>query len=288
MNKHYIYTLTDPNDGKVKYVGQGKNKRYANWLRAKPEWEFKYGVYPWLWSLKKHDQEPTVNIVVEGLTQKQVDAWEIGLIDLIGRKCKGTGPLLNIADGGAGACGVKQSAEHIRKKMEARGFKTLEEIVSKAKGLAKANGGRLQGMKWLRKNGHWDIAGAIKKHPEAFAGIDQIRKCKSLEESVAKAKEMAKANGGKLQNSRWLRDNGHWDIVKAMQNHPDAFEGIDQERKYKPLEETVIKTRELAKANGGKLQNYQWLNDNGHHDVYHAMQKHPEAFVGIDQERKRR
>ncbi len=119
MTVHYVYTLTDPINGIVRYVGQGKNRRYANWLKAKKEWEFKYGVYPWLWSLKKIGREPIVNKILEGLTQRQADAWEIGLIDFIGRKIKGTGPLLNITDGGGGQRGVKPSIETRRKQAEA-------------------------------------------------------------------------------------------------------------------------------------------------------------------------
>ena len=85
MNKHYIYTLTDPNDGIVRYVGQSKNKRYTDHCNAQPEWEYKYGVYPWLWRLKKSGKKPVFNKIIERLSQKQVNAWEIGLIDFIGR-----------------------------------------------------------------------------------------------------------------------------------------------------------------------------------------------------------
>src|SRR5208282_4991800 len=153
MNDHYVYTLTDPNNGVVKYVGQGKNRRYTDWLRAKPDWEFQYGVKPWLWSLKKAGTAPTVTKVLEGLTQKQANAWEIGLIDFIGRK-KDTGPLLNIADGGAGTPGVKQRTESIRKRLETLGCKTLNEYVQEAETLAEANGGKLPCYGWLRANKH--------------------------------------------------------------------------------------------------------------------------------------
>src|SRR5208282_3665198 len=72
---------------------------------------------------KKAGTAPIVTKVLEGLTQKQANAWEIGLIDFIGRK-KDTGPLLNIADGGAGARGVKPSVESCRRRSEAnRGSK---------------------------------------------------------------------------------------------------------------------------------------------------------------------
>ena len=112
---HYVYTLTDPNDQTVRYVGQGVGRRFADHFKAVPEWEFKYGVYPWLWSLKKNGQLPLVNIIIKGLSKAEVNAWEIGLIDFLGRVCKGTGLLLNLADGGSGTSGVVRNAEFRRK-----------------------------------------------------------------------------------------------------------------------------------------------------------------------------
>ncbi len=286
---HYIYTFTDPNDGIIRYAGQSKNKHYLDWLRAKPDWEFKYGVKPWLWSLKKQEKKPIVNIVLEGLTQEQANVWEIGLIDFIGRKIKGDGTLLNLTNGGAGVHGIKISAESIRKRLETIGFKTLEENVAKAMEMAKANGGKLQNYRWLETNGRKDITNAMQKHPDAFVGIEQEYKGgNSLEDTVAKARKMAEANGGKLQNNGWLRDNGHSDIAQSMHYHPEAFVGIKQIRKIKNLKDTIAKAKKMTEANSGKLQNVGWLIDNSHWDIVNAMRRHPEAFVGIEQIRKRR
>ena len=287
MNGHYIYTLTDPNNGVVKYVGQGKNRRYTDWFRAKPDWEFQYGVKPWLWSLKKAGTAPIVTKVLEGLTQKQANAWEIGLIDFIGRK-KDTGPLLNIADGGAGSRGVKRTDETIRKRLKTRGFKTLEDCVQAAQILAEANGGKLPNDNWLRNNKHWSIINALRQHPEAFNGLEQVRKYKTLDEHVEDAKKLATANGGKLPGRLWLIRNKHSGLDHAMQNNPDAFADIDQERTRRTLVETVEKAKTMAEANGGKLQNSKWLENNGHNDILHVMRKHPEAFKDIDQSRLRR
>ncbi len=231
MCRHYIYTLTDPRDGVVRYVGQSKNKRYADWFRVKSDWEFQYGVRSWLWSLKKEGKEPVVNIVIEGLNQKQANAWETGLIDFIGRRWKHTGPLCNIANGGAGTCGVKRSVESNRKTIVSRGDNTLEATVAKARAMAEANGGKLQNSRWLQDNGHKDIVSAMHYHSSAFIGVEQFRKHNLLEVTVAKARAMAEANGGKLQNSRWLRRNGHWDVVNAIRTHLEAFVNIEQIRK---------------------------------------------------------
>jgi len=114
--KHYIYAYVDPRDSKVRYIGQGQNER---WL-AKHKHNEQYGVWPWLQRLKELGLEPLRFIVLEKLTKKQADSWEIDLIDLIGRQCEQTGPLLNLSKGGAGSSGVKRSAATRRKLSEAR------------------------------------------------------------------------------------------------------------------------------------------------------------------------
>src|SRR5208337_5510991 len=109
---HYIYAYVDPRDNIVRYIGQGQNER---WL-AKHKHNEQYGVYPWLKRLKELGLEPLRFIVLEKLTKKQADRWEIDLIDLIGRQREQTGPLLNLSKGGgSGTCGYKASAETKRK-----------------------------------------------------------------------------------------------------------------------------------------------------------------------------
>jgi hypothetical protein len=284
---YYVYTFADPDSGIVKYVGQGKGKRCNWWRRADKGWEFKYGVKPWLWSLKKAGREPFVTKILEGLMKGQADTWEVGLIDFIGRKCKGTGPLLNIADGGAGVRGYKQSAESIRKRIGPKCSKILEGHVAKARKMANENGGKLQNYEWLRKNGHKGLALTIRRHPEAFTGIEQVRKRQPLKTTIAKAKRMAEMNGGKLQNYAWLRNNGHSDVAEAVRKVPKALLGFVQDNKCKPLEETVVKAQAMAEANGGKLQHSRWLQNNGHCDIVQAMKYHPEAFIGINRVKRK-
>src|SRR5208282_3487572 len=108
MLKRYIYAYVDPRDNVVRYIGQGQN---ARWLDTHKHNE-QYGVYPWLCKLKELGLEPLRFIVLEKLTNKQADRWEIDLIDLIGRQCEQTGLLLNLSKGGgSGNSGCKASAE---------------------------------------------------------------------------------------------------------------------------------------------------------------------------------
>ncbi len=109
--KHYIYAYVDPRDNVVRYVGQGQNER---WLASHKHNE-QYGVYPWLQCLKSLGLEPIRLIVLEYLTQKQADLWEIGLIDLIGRQCEETGPLLNLAAGGTSNKPSTETRERLSK-----------------------------------------------------------------------------------------------------------------------------------------------------------------------------
>ncbi len=109
---HYIYLFLDPDTFVHRYYGQGKGKRCNWWKQATKDWEFKYGVCSWLWKLKKAGKKPIVIIVHENLTQVEANNWEIFLIAMIGRVCKGTGSLLNIEDGGKNAS-RKLSAEPV-------------------------------------------------------------------------------------------------------------------------------------------------------------------------------
>jgi len=119
---HYIYAYVDPRDNTVRYIGQGQNKR---WLKQHQN-NGQYGVYPWLCKLKGLGLEPLRFIVLEKLAKKQADRWEIDLIDLIGRRIEGTGPLLNLSKGGTSG-GFKHREESKQKMSEAKKGRTFSE-----------------------------------------------------------------------------------------------------------------------------------------------------------------
>ncbi len=108
MNNHYIYAFFDPITKMPKYIGRGTGYRMNWWKYYKGDDQ--YGVGPWLRSLTTQRLSPAVKVIISSLTKDQANAWEVGLIDLIGRDIEQTGPLLNISAGGeSGTTGYRAS-----------------------------------------------------------------------------------------------------------------------------------------------------------------------------------
>ncbi len=151
MRKHYIYCYIDPRDGIVRYIGQGQNERWVNSHKHNEQ----YGVYPWLQRLKALGLKPVRFIVLESLTQSQADKWEIDLIDLIGRRCEKTGPLLNLSVGGrSGSSGCRRSAETLRRMSESqKGRKGKTPTAETCRKLSEALSGRTLSKSHRRKIG---------------------------------------------------------------------------------------------------------------------------------------
>src|SRR5271157_5660336 len=108
------------------------------------------------------------------------------------------------------------------------------------------------------------------------------KKYNTLSDTLKEASRLADENGGKLPRHSWLVANGHKNICTAKYDHPDAFDGIKQER---ILDEKVEDAKRLANENGGKLPRYSWLVANGYSGICTAMYNHPDTFDGIKQER---
>jgi hypothetical protein len=106
-NIYYVYTHSDPNTLKVKYVGKGsKNRAYVLYKR--------YAKHSnWIKSLKNKNQLPVINIIYNNLQEQDAFNLEKELILFI--KDQG-GELLNMTDGGEGPSGVKFSKEEIERR----------------------------------------------------------------------------------------------------------------------------------------------------------------------------
>jgi hypothetical protein len=65
----------------------------------------------------RYGKEPIIFKIEENLSNNKVNELEKFYIKLIGRADNGLGPLTNRTDGGEGACGYKQSKEHINKRV---------------------------------------------------------------------------------------------------------------------------------------------------------------------------
>lgn len=109
------------------YIGKGINDRYLTHLKvANGSRKGKNNlIVSRIKSILNDGFEPIVIKIVEGLTKENYDSYEISTIKLIGKLCDGSGPLLNITDGGDG--GITWIGDHHNK------GKKLEEIVGEEK-----------------------------------------------------------------------------------------------------------------------------------------------------------
>ena len=130
--KFYVYAYLDPRKpgefryGDVEfecepfYIGKGKGNRY----KQKREYNHFFCN-----KAKKIEREisrsPIVRKIKKRLTEEEAFDLEIELIEIIGRVNKGTGPLTNLTDGGAGGSGAIISEAHKRALSKARKGKPL-------------------------------------------------------------------------------------------------------------------------------------------------------------------
>jgi len=147
MKSYYIYIYLDPRKSgrylyenfsflyKPFYVGKGINERWKVINGRTPIFINKFN------KIKKSGLEPIIIKLYENLNEEESLKKEIELIDEIGRIELGTGPLLNMTDGGEGNSGYIFSEEtkkliakkqrknflDIKKEFERRGYILLTE-----------------------------------------------------------------------------------------------------------------------------------------------------------------
>lgn len=123
-NEFYVYVIFRPN-GIPCYVGKGKGQRADHHAR------FSHSKYLRNIFNKAGGKLPVVKIR-EGLTDAEACSTEIAFIAAIGRIDLGTGPLVNLCEGGQGVAGLYQSAEksqRISAKLKGRKF-TEEHLIN--------------------------------------------------------------------------------------------------------------------------------------------------------------
>jgi hypothetical protein len=104
------------------YIGVGVNKAraYAKKCRNK------------FWKAVVKNTEYKVEITHDDICYEEALVIEMYLIEFYGRRILGTGPLVNIDQGGRGASGYKQSAESIEKRAaKLRGKSPSKETIAK-------------------------------------------------------------------------------------------------------------------------------------------------------------
>lgn len=105
----YVYAYLRQ-DGSPYYIGKGKNKRA--WQKGKGE-------------INPPTDKTKIIILEKGLSEIGSLAIERRLIKWYGRVDLGTGMLRNKTDGGDGSTGVKQSAIHVQKRVNASRGKAM-------------------------------------------------------------------------------------------------------------------------------------------------------------------
>ncbi len=121
----YVYIIFDPRfhgpfvyedlcfDYEPFYVGKGSGKRIKQTLKYIKNNPYKKNKINKI--LETHT--PLVIKIRDGLTLEKSCELEIELIKKIGKYNLGNGPLTNITDGGEGVPGLKQSKEHVEKRL---------------------------------------------------------------------------------------------------------------------------------------------------------------------------
>jgi hypothetical protein len=107
MSKFYVY-LYFSKSGLPLYVGKGKGKRWKHSNKDKTGRSRIDNI------LLKTDGGLPCAILQSGLTEKQAFEYEKQFILAIGRVNAGTGPLVNLSDGGDGPSGMKHSKENLK------------------------------------------------------------------------------------------------------------------------------------------------------------------------------
>lgn len=118
QNKFYVYVYSDPRNSVPFYVGKGEGKRYRAHLTIANQENHRYYNLPVankIRKLRREGIEPKIEKKFKGLAEEEAFEKETELIIKIGRRKSvggdGSGPLLNLSDGGEGASGWKMSKE---------------------------------------------------------------------------------------------------------------------------------------------------------------------------------
>lgn len=111
--KTYIYTLTDPTNNKVRYVGKTTNvkRRYYSHINKKSNQRLgNFYLRNWLLSLLNNGQKPILEVIDEcDSNWEDLEKYWIAQFKQWGFK------LANLTEGGEGTCGYTQTVKHKEK-----------------------------------------------------------------------------------------------------------------------------------------------------------------------------
>ena len=120
----YVYRYSCPIRDEPIYIGKGTGKRlYDHLADAKNSTRNSPFVGRLKWMLEQ-DQLPIIEIVESGLSEEAAYILERDLIRSTGRKINGSGPLLNLTEGGDGPLGYHHTEEAKQKISQSLSGKT--------------------------------------------------------------------------------------------------------------------------------------------------------------------
>ena len=126
---------------------------------------------------------------------------------------------------------------------------------------------------------------------------------KVVEKRLSLANKLADKNDGKIPNPNKLILMGHGGLYRYMLRNPELFENfevdkaVETDKKTKNTynisirKEHVKTAQKLAKRNGGKIPEVEWLQEHGHTSLLAYMRTYPHVFLncmkGLTAKRKR-
>lgn len=152
--------------------------------------------------------------------------------------------------------------------------KTIEERIVEAEQLAAKNGGVLPNKGWLQKNGYSGLMAIMDKYRNYFKHIRQEIKARNAEYRINEAKIIASKNNGVLPSYSELRKTGHKSLARYMNEHPDFFQHLPQEKARFDHDESKAQITKLCKTNGGRLPSYSWMVANGYGKLFLFYRRH--------------
>lgn len=172
--EYCLYRHIRPDKNQPFYIGIGTERRSKDCKLRTNHWKNIYNI---------NNNSIEIDILVDGLTWEEACKREIWWIQYYGRSDQGKGPLVNLTDGGEGACGRKKTEatlQKFRNTMDSKGthhmkgYKHTEEARKKI-----AEAGR-------RKKSPEEIQKIINTQKGRKKPVDQILKTRKSREKYFK------------------------------------------------------------------------------------------------------
>ena len=194
---YYTYILKDDNN--PFYVGKGTKDRMYHHKRKAKATKIKLPVLDKIRKMVKNNKEIIYEKVLISENEQEIIDKEVELIKKIGRRDLGTGPLLNLTDGGEGVIGYVWTESH---------KKNLSKAVKKAikEGRFKPNGAKFERDSNYKEKMSKAIKDYYKNNPQAKKRVSKQRKALLVNGKRVLSDEARKKMGSSGKNRVWTEE----------------------------------------------------------------------------------